>query len=281
MPKIHNKQLNFFVNKIIIPGIIGICAVIIFFYATNFTLTTYQTWNTTCLEYQNSVKWYVNKDLNIKSKDLFHVLNSCMDTLCKMGIDTSELGQIKIIFAANDKDYQWKVFFCNEAELGKSFTNNTLVLRPSDFAGNKLINRIKDSTYTYQLDLVISHELVHCITKDKLGFFRFIYHNIRNPWKNEGIAEHIAGRSSLKTEDGFKEFFAINDKNSLIQTDKRLSVQYFYFLSRLKTDYLLSKGISWNEFFKNNYDEQELEEKIKQELKDSTYTYPTRKPIRF
>jgi hypothetical protein len=182
-----------------------------------------------------------------------------MDTLCKMGIDTSELGQTKIIFAANDKDYQWKVFFCNEAELGKSFTNNTLVLRPSDFAGNKLINRIKDSTYTYQLDLVISHELVHCITKDKLGFIRFIYHNIRNPWKNEGIAEHIAGRSSLK----------------------RLSAQYFYFLSRLKTDYLLSKGISWNEFFKNNYEEQELEEKIKQELKDSTYTYPTRKPIRF
>ncbi|HQJ90235.1 MAG TPA: hypothetical protein PLB70_06450, partial [Paludibacteraceae bacterium] len=113
------------------------------------------------------------------------------------------------------------------------------------------------------------------------GFIRFIYHNIRNPWKNEGIAEHIAGRSSLKTEDSFKEFFAVNNKNSLIQTDKRLSAQYFYFLSRLKTDYLLSKGISWNEFFKNNYEEQELEEKIKQELKDSTYTYPTRKPIRF
>ncbi|GEM_PF-2349655 len=72
MPNIHNKQLNFFVNKIIIPGIIGICAVIIFFYATNyFTLTTYQTWNTTCLEYKNSIKCYVNKDQNIKSEDLF------------------------------------------------------------------------------------------------------------------------------------------------------------------------------------------------------------------
>ena len=67
-----------------------------------------------------------------------------------------------------------------------------------------------------------------------------------------------------------------NNKTEIEKTDND-KILYFYFTSRLKTDYLLGyKKVPFDEFIDTEYDEELLEEEIRTALKKEEYKFPSK-----
>lgn len=118
---------------------------------------------------------------------------------------------------------------------------------------------------------VLAHELAHSYEQQQLGLVKYKYKCFKEKWKIEGFAEYVSETSSFPTKKALK-VFTKGDDNYVKDND--LEDEYFYFVSHLKTDYLLSfKNISLDDFWKTEYDADTLESEIKQAMKEKKYTY--------
>jgi hypothetical protein len=86
-------------------------------------------------------------------------------------------------------------------------------------------------------------------------------------WKIEGFCEYIANSSSFDIEKGKRIFLGdINLEREMLDS-KLMKITYFYFKSRLKTDFLLSyRGLTFDEFINTNFDVNELENEIRKKM---------------
>ena len=91
-------------------------------------------------------------------------------------------------------------------------------------------------------------------------------------WKIEGFCEYHSASSSFPPDKGLRIF--IGEDSYDFVTSNEIKPEYFYFVSRLRTDYLLNfKKVSESDYWSTKYDENQLDDEIRQALKEKRYTF--------
>ncbi|MCL1943552.1 MAG: hypothetical protein FWF54_08435 [Candidatus Azobacteroides sp.] len=211
---------------------------------------------------------------NIEFKDdIIQIMDTCMKKLENNNISIHQ--KYTILFSTTIDKYNRNTFYLAKGSLGNNYSMmNVLVLAPADYKRN-LQHKYDEKLFNRRLSDVIAHELTHSYLKEKMGFFKYIKMNFFGKWKNEGFCEFIANSSSFNIEDGKRIFVENGEEQEKLKSNKDiLAYSYFYFTSRLKTDYLLSyKKISLNEFLNTDFNETDLENEIRRSLLSKKYVF--------
>ena len=143
--------------------------------------------------------------------------------------------------------------------------------RPCDWAKNSIEPR-KPELLPRSLSSVLLHEALHHYERKKLGAVRFFIKMRTENWKIEGFCEYHSASSSFPTDKGLRIFSGYDNYDFV--TNNEIKPEYFYFVSRLRTDYLLNfKKVGKDDYWSTKYDEYQLDEEIRQALKEKRYTF--------
>ena len=143
--------------------------------------------------------------------------------------------------------------------------------RPCDWAKNSIEPR-KPELLPRSLSSVLLHEALHHYEREKLGAVRFFIKMRTENWKIEGFCEYHSASSSFPTNKGLRIFSGYDNYDFV--TNNEIKPEYFYFVSRLRTDYLLNfKKVGKDDYWSTKYDEYQLDEEIRQALKEKRYTF--------
>ena len=143
--------------------------------------------------------------------------------------------------------------------------------RPCDWAKNSIEPR-KTELLPRSLSSVLLHEALHHYEREKLGAVRFFIKMRSENWKIEGFCEYHSASSSFPTDKGLRIFSGYDNYDFV--TNNEIKSEYFYFVSRLRTDYLLNfKKVGKDDYWSTKYDEYQLDEEIRQALKEKRYTF--------
>lgn len=212
------------------------------------------------------IEWYLPEDSETTKDELLAIANDVHNLLQDKGIETKDFN-VNVIICGSAKEFLWKSLVWDDQTLGVTrwLLGNTTINKSS-------IKNDKMDLNDSKLSETIAHELCHIYLSKKLSLLDFI---LLKAWKDEGFAEYISEHSTLDIEKGLS-LFMTNNKAEIEKTD-RDKILYFYFTSRLKTDYLLGyKKMPFDEFIDTDYDEELLEEEIRTALKNETYKFPSR-----
>lgn len=142
---------------------------------------------------------------------------------------------------------------------------SAILVRPCKF-DKGVVETISKALYTRTISDILVHEITHHYEYQKLSFFQFYLKDYKESWKVEGFADYIAGSSSFPVEKGLRIF--LGDDSYDFVTSNEVEPEYFYFVSRLRTDYLLRyKSIGEDEYWSTKYDEEQLDAEIKREIR--------------
>lgn len=185
-----------------------------------------------------------------------------------------------------DSDYSPKisVYFCRTmAEfhikamaIGKPLALSrtglkAILIRPCDWTKNSIEPR-KPQLLPRSLSSVLLHEALHHYEWEKLGAVRFFIKRKSENWKIEGFSEYHCASSSFPIDKGLR-IFCEEEDNGFV-TNNEIKPEYFYFISRLRTDYLLNlKKINESDYWSTKYDEDQLDNEIRQALKEKRYAF--------
>ena len=143
--------------------------------------------------------------------------------------------------------------------------------RPCDWTKNSIEPR-KPQLLPRSLSSVLLHEALHHYERKKLGMVRFFKKMHFENWKIEGLCEYLSASSSFPTDKGLHIFSGEDDYDFV--TSNEIKPEYFYFVSRLQTDYLLNfKKVSESDYWSTRYDENQLNDEIRQALKEKRYAF--------
>ena len=143
--------------------------------------------------------------------------------------------------------------------------------RPCDWAKNSIEPR-KTELLPRSLSSVLLHEALHHYEREKLGAVRFFTKMRSENWKIEGFCEYHSTSSSFPIDKGLRIFSG--EDNYDFVTSNEIKPEYFYFVSRLRTDYLLNfKKVNENDYWSTKYDEDQLDDEIRQALKEKRYAF--------
>jgi hypothetical protein len=143
--------------------------------------------------------------------------------------------------------------------------------RPCDWAKNSIEPR-KPELLPRSLSSVLLHEALHHYEREKLGAVRFFIKMRTENWKIEGFCEYHSASSSFPTDKGLRIFSGYDNYDFV--TNNEIKPEYFYFVSRLRTDYLLNfKKVGKDDYWSTKYEEDQLDEEIRQALKENRYTF--------
>ncbi len=143
--------------------------------------------------------------------------------------------------------------------------------RPCDWSKNSIEPR-KPELLPRSLTSTLLHEALHHYEREKLGAVRFFIKMRSENWKIEGFCEYHSTSSSFPIDKGLRIFSG--EDNYDFVTSNEIKPEYFYFVSRLRTDYLLNfKKVGKDGYWSTKYDEYQLDEEIRQALKEKRYTF--------
>ncbi len=143
--------------------------------------------------------------------------------------------------------------------------------RPCDWSKNSIEPR-KTELLQRSLTSVLLHEALHHYERKKLGAVRFFIKMRTENWKIEGFCEYHSASSSFPIDKGLRIFSGYDNYDFV--TNNEIKPEYFYFVSRLRTDYLLNfKKVGKDDYWSTKYDEYQLDEEIRQALKEKRYTF--------
>lgn len=143
--------------------------------------------------------------------------------------------------------------------------------RPRDWAKNSIEPR-KTELLPRSLSSVLLHEALHHYEREKLGAVRFFIKMRSENWKIEGYCEYHSTSSSFPIDKGLRIFSG--EDNYDFVTSNEIKPEYFYFVSRLRTDYLLNfKKVGKDDYWSTKYDEYQLDDEIRQALKEKRYAF--------
>ncbi len=214
----------------------------------------------------SGLHWYVNKDAESTKEELNNVSSKVHDLFNKKNINTNDF-DVNIVLCNSTNEFLWKALVWDETIQGvtRCFFKTTIVNKSS-------ISQNKMDGNDNKLSDVIAHELCHIYLSKKLSLLDYTF---LESWKNEGYCEYISEHSTLDIEKGLS-LFMTNNQAEIEKTD-RDKILFFYFTSRLKTDYLLGyKKMPFDEFIDTEYDEELLEEEIRTALNKGEYKFPSK-----
>lgn len=206
-------------------------------------------------------------------QNIIYIVDTCMQQIKDKGIQDNF--KETVIFSSDAKEYNRRTFFRGGGTLAKNiYFMRIIVCAPADFSINRQYAR-HENLHARRLSDILAHELMHSYLYKKLGFIRFKKMMIYENWKSEGFSDYIANSSSLDIEDGKRIFIENGEKQAEIEASRDIwKYVYFYFKSRMKVDYLLSyKKMSFDDFINTKFDEQKLENEIREALQKGLYTF--------
>lgn len=211
----------------------------------------------------SGVKWYVS-DAGATKDDIQAISDIVNKTLSEKGIDPSDF-DVNLILCNSTNEFLWKALVWDANHQGVTrYLFDHIVINKSLIKENRM-----DGFENSSLSDVVIHELCHIYLSKRLSKWKVYF---MESWKNEGFCEYIADHSTIGVDNGLSLFLA-NDKSEIEKTD-HIKTLYFYFTSRLKTDYLLGhKNIQFEEFVKTEYDEVALEKEIRSAIMNGEYEY--------
>ena len=155
---------------------------------------------------------------------------------------------------------------------GKNFQFlDRMYIQEADIANDE-VQAVSPALNKRTLSGTVAHELTHSYQQEKLGFFK--YRTAPN-WKLEGMADYVANQSSAKTADALPLFLNGETYSDTINCDKKIwEGVYFYFVSRLRVDYLFTyKKMSEDEFWNTDFDLEKLDSEIRTAIKQGGYIF--------
>jgi hypothetical protein len=262
---IKNHTVSWIVNKLIMPiAVIGVIIGIYFIYIF---------YGLTKIDKIENSTIYINED-NIQLKEyVMKVVDTSMLQLRQNGIEIKSNN--RIVFCATVDKYNRNTFYLSKGSLGSNQPIfNVLTIGPADYKNN-LQEKYENGLIPRKVSDVITHELTHSYIKRQLGIFKYSKLCFLYKWKNEGFCEYVANSSSFNIQDGKRIFVENGEEQEKIESNKDIwYYTYFYFKSRLKTDYLFSyKHISFDDFFSTDFNEETLENEIKEKLLSGEYVF--------
>ena len=220
----------------------------------------------------DNLKIYVATEDTTYKNDIMLIMDSCAVLLKNNNIHTKT--NERIIFCPNINTFNQKTFFMHQTSLGiNQPLFNVIIMAPADYRNNKL-NKKDKRLVNRKLSDAVAHEITHLYIQEEVGFLRNIKMGLFQKWKTEGLCEYIANSSSFDIEKGKRIFLGDEIlKKEMLDSDIMKSC-YFYFESRLKTDFLLShKKITIDEFLNTNFSKSEIKNEIQQKLLSGEYVF--------
>jgi hypothetical protein len=205
--------------------------------------------------------------------DILSLMDTCLIRLKECG--TSTKTGTKIIFCTTKEKFNRNTLYLSQGALGSHNTFlNIINIAPADYKNNSQ-KRCGENLKNRKLSDAIMHELVHLYLKEELGIWKYVKLSFGEKWKNEGFCEYIVNSSSFDIRKGLDIFIENGERQRMIEAGNDLQKHtYFYFKSRLKTDYLLSfKKLSVEEFLSTGFREEELENEIRIALRTEKYKF--------
>ena len=186
-------------------------------------------------------------------------------------VDSEYSPKISIYFCRTMAEFQIKAIAIGKP-IALSRTNlKATLFRPCDWVKNSIEPR-KPELLSRSLSSALLHETLHHYEREKLGAIRFFIKMRSENWKIEGFCEYHSASSSFPIDKGLRIFSG--EDNYDFVTSNEIKPEYFYFVSRLRTDYLLNfKKVNESDYWSTKYDEDQLDDEIRQALKEKTYAF--------
>ncbi|HON51951.1 MAG TPA: hypothetical protein PLS12_01960 [Bacteroidales bacterium] len=254
--KTKNKNVALILNYIL-PILIGIFILLyhFIFYSYQFELSPYKIYSENKIDSLNFVKTINIVNTKLQEKEIN--INS----------------NISLFFSSSDKNYFKSNFFTGKYTAAKSYwILNRIVISPSDLK-NDILKREIDTFKMRKISDIIVHEITHIYMRQKLGVFKSFF---LETWKKEGYCEYIANSSTINIDYAKNVFINYSKEQVRAIIDKRdfHSHIYEYFKYRLKVDYLLAyKGVDFDTFIETDYNVDELEKEIREDLISGNYKF--------
>lgn len=186
-------------------------------------------------------------------------------------VDGDYSPKISIYFCKTMTGFQIKAITMGKPLALTRANLKTTLFRPCDWARNSIEPR-KPQLLPRSLSSVLLHETLHHYEWKKLGLVRFFVKTHSENWKIEGFCEYHAASSSFPIDKGLRVFCEEADYGFV--TSNEIKPEYFYFVSRLRTDYLLNfKKVSESEYWSTKYDEDQLDNEIRLALMEKRYAF--------
>lgn len=186
-------------------------------------------------------------------------------------VDSEYSPKISVYFCRTMAEFQIKAIAIGKP-IALSRTNlKATLFRPCDWVKNSIEPR-KPELLPRSLSSALLHETLHHYEREKLGAIRFFIKMRSENWKIEGFCEYHSASSSFPIDKGLRIFSG--EDNYDFVTNNEIKPEYFYFVSRLRTDYLLNfKKVNESDYWSTKYDEDQLDDEIRQALKEKIYAF--------
>ncbi len=216
----------------------------------------------------NGISIYAD-DLRCKKEEAKHIAETLRVQL--MEVDGDYSPKISVYFCKTMAGFQIKAISMGKPLALTRANLKATLFRPCDWAKNSIEPR-KPQLLPRSLSSVLLHEALHHYEWRKLGAIRFFTKTHSEHWKIEGLCEYHAASSSFPIDKGLRIF--CGEDNYDFVTSNEIQSEYFYFVSRLRTDYLLNfKKVSESDYWSTRYDEDQLDDEIRQALMEKRYTF--------
>lgn len=186
-------------------------------------------------------------------------------------VDSEYSPKISVYFCRTMAEFQIKAIAIGKP-IALSRTNlKATLFRPCDWVKNSIEPR-KPELLPRSLSSALLHETLHHYEREKLGAIRFFIKMRSENWKIEGFCEYHSASSSFPIDKGLRIFSG--EDNYDFVTSNEIKPEYFYFVSRLRTDYLLNfKKVNESDYWSTKYDEDQLDDEIRQALREKRYAF--------
>ena len=254
--KIQNKKL---VKWLIEPVIVIIVAIFAYYFACGIGLE----------------KVYSDKGISIympdeKNSEEARSLATYVSSKIS-GIDKDFQPNVSVYFCNSLTEFHFKILSVNTPLASNRVPLKTIFFRPCNLSTMIIEPRVPILKERNIRDVML-HEVVHNYEWQKLGVVGFYWKSFREKWKMEGFPEYVVSASSFPIDRGLSIF--IGEDSYDFVTGNEVEPEYFYFVSRLRTDYLLRhKSIGEDEYWSTRYDEDKLDEEIRQALGNGNYHF--------
>lgn len=179
---------------------------------------------------------------------------------------------VSIYFCESLTEFHIKALSINTPLAVNRTPLKTIFVRPCDLSTMKIAPR-ESVLSERNIREVMLHEVMHCYEWETLGVLDFYRIKFTAKWKFEGFCDYVAGSSTFPIDKGLQIFLS-KDCYGFV-TENHIESEYFYFVSRLRTDYLLRyKQITQDDYWSTSYDEEQLDSEIRKALSDSIYMFP-------
>lgn len=219
----------------------------------------------------NNIKFYYHDGIINNDIVLNNLYKKIVNKFADKGLSLPK-SIYSVYLCKSSTEFKIKSITFSNGVRGKNFQNlNRMYIQEADIVNDK-VQAANPALNNRTLNGVIAHELTHSYQQEKLGFFKYM--TVPN-WKLEGMADYVANQSSAKTIDALPLFLNNETYSEKINCDKKVWENvYFYFISRLRVDYLFTyKKMSEDEFWNTDFDLEELDAEIRAAIKQGDYIF--------